>query len=397
MAGSFLKRLTRLPLTLCLVFGIAFSVGMVGNPSTARAGCCFCCPWSIATITGGSTLLNGLRDQIVSMLTSNFNTLFSLAFGDTESNSGKVLNTQERNLDATRISNSDRLNSQEYSVRVKEAVAKDVSVDYTPAQTVCLGMIQRRDAQASAKQATAKRATLAAASTNYLSGRSALTNKGATATTAAQFNRISSQFFDPAWKCPTGMTCNAAPSAYSGTVATKNLDPAAAVFGGDTHQIDVGTNDEKAAQMWVDLVSLPVPPTAVKGDQLALPAARTLLRVGRADTLAVNVQRAVINESLASRMVDSSASDGPSVVSRLYTSLADAEAKNKAAAMMAQDSEKANIQAISVEVDRMNYAYWQLFQRLEKIALMKALQIKAKLESDSGVMDNNALTTLQRT
>jgi len=390
MVGAFLTRLTALPLKLCLVFGIVFGAGMTTNTAPAQAGCCYCCPWSITTIIGGGTLLNGLRDNIVGWLTDNFNTLFTLAFGDTESNSGQVLNTNERNVDAVKVNNADLEGIANFNVAVQEAIAKNVAIEYSPSTTVCTTQLDRVNTLKSANQAVTKRSGLSSASTSYVTGNAPLTSKGPVGTVAGQYSRIATQFFNPSWTCPSGMTCGN----IDGGKAL-HLDPNNAIFSDASYQLAEGTPNEIAAKLWVDLVSTPVPPDAVNGDQLALPASRANLRVTRGYTLAVNVQRDIINDVLANRMVKVGV-DEPSVTNRLYLTLSDAEEKHKRANQNALDSQAANVAAIGTEVDRLNYAYWQLFVRLEKMALVRALQIKDKLESESGVLNNDPLPAAMR-
>jgi hypothetical protein len=360
---------------LFIVLGLVF-FGQIAAPSRAHAACTCQCVSVVATLQIFEPALIQMANAWWQLFNSTWQTTVT-----TYTNAVGSIASAVNALSTTQVSSSQMLAdsvNRAKSGALRAVTTSDGAIGTRPSHSVCLALVNKADSSGATDFSRALNNTTTQQNVAMLTGNSPITAGGEVAAGAGQFQRIVSNYFDPAiWTCPAGMTCAAAPDPLGGTMARKNLNPVDLIFG--RQRIEQGTIREDASRLWADLVVAPTPPNHPKGDELATPSGRSDLIATRSYYAALAIQHYAVTDSINDRIGRVATAMLPEQKSEMEQFYNTAASQVEMLARYAADSkgtDKSSVMLLSAEADKLNTIYWDLLEELEKIALLKATKMK---------------------
>jgi len=377
------KFFIRLSLPMLMLFGaVTLTTASAPRPAQAYCWCCDVCSPAEPKMFGNTGLLG--------MLFSNYDVIFKDLMGMgiktiweeyiASRQSASVMETaQQKAATKMTLANKDGVDS--LNRDVKEAVAKNVSTDYTPSMAVCVQMSRLNQLRALEEKQKAAVKTANVERTKSFTGRAGtLAEKGQVAATAKLFTNYVNNYNDAA--LPAGMTGSAPRGANA------NIDAVGSIFGRE--QV-AGGNQYEAAKDVATLIFAGGLTGPIQGDQLALPSARAQVKTMRRSAQAYAFASSVFTHKIESLRdpADLGASVSPDALfskAASYETLSEhylSGVESLNVSLRAQDSEKGNWQSVAIQVDSNSRLLHKIFERTEQWALIRGYMLREHLDDIS--------------
>ena len=192
-----------------------------------------------------------------------------------------------------------------------------------------------------------------------------------------------SKFCDPdVLQPPSGFQCNGG-SSPSADLRFLQVRPGAAIF--DTDTIEPGSDQEDAARLFARLVTQPLPPDPLRGAALSRVAGQNLQIMTLSDTAALSLAQGAIEHSIDQRLgqpigtddyyQDSTVADEASLRALMNKEFNNADTIVKSTGDRPSNFTSGNYDELPGIVGGVNKLYWVIYNNLERVAALKAVQL----------------------